>query len=188
MVQQHARNVSGRPLPRRWKLTAQRLCLHTGKYVHFTGKAWHLTVFLQFLVHYVGLPGVQCDDRIKIVLWAADNFVAHLHECRSRGVWLTQSEVEQAVQTGSLWQQQHLLLHQAYSNWCSFKLWNIRPKFHLLTHVIDELRVTAKNPVVHATWMDEDWVRKVHRRTAPRSILSRYLIGLRAIFRARQQP
>ena len=65
-------------------------------------------------------------------------------------------------------------------------VWRIRPKFHLLSHLIAEGgRPSSRNPKENGTWMDEDWVKKIsrilrrtHKKTSPQTVLQRYLLLL----------
>ena len=66
-------------------------------------------------------------------------------------------------------------------------LFRLRPKYHLWHHLAIDVRASKLNCNIHATWMDEDsvkrWMRikrQVHRRTATENVLRRFLLGLRA--------
>ena len=67
------------------------------------------------------------------------------------------------------------------------KQWRVRPKFHLLWHVINDVTVrkSKRNPALDSTWLDEDWIKKIqrvlkkcHKVTAPKTMLQRYLVAL----------
>lgn len=60
-------------------------------------------------------------------------------------------------------------------------LWRIRPKLHLLHHLTDSVRKI--NPSLYATWMDEDFLKKMSKtlrltsvKTAQERILQRWLM------------
>jgi len=66
-------------------------------------------------------------------------------------------------------------------------LFRLRPKYHLWHHLTFDVRRSKLNCNIHATWMDEDsvkrWMRvkrQVHKRTATENVLRRFLLGLRA--------
>ena len=66
------------------------------------------------------------------------------------------------------------------------KIWRMRPKFHLLSHLFEEgARASQRNPNENAIWMDEDWVRRVariirrtHKDTSCLTVIQRYLLFL----------
>ena len=65
-------------------------------------------------------------------------------------------------------------------------LFRLRPKFHLLHHLTIDTRPSNLNSNIHATWIDEDGVKKwmrikrqVHKRTATISVIQRFVLGLR---------
>ena len=69
------------------------------------------------------------------------------------------------------------------------KVWRIRPKWHLLWHVVNDpsLRKASRNTSLDSTWLDEDWIKKIqrvmkkcHKVTAPKTLLQRYLVALRS--------
>ena len=62
-------------------------------------------------------------------------------------------------------------------------LFKIRPKFHMMTHVIDSPR--SINHSRYATWMDEDWFKKISAtmkltsvKTAQGRVLERWLLSI----------
>ena len=66
-------------------------------------------------------------------------------------------------------------------------LFRLRPKFHLLEHLSCDVRPSNLNCNIHATWMDEDSVKRwmrikrmVHKRTATENVIRRFVLGLRA--------
>ena len=80
-------------------------------------------------------------------------------------------------------------------------LYNIRPKFHLLLHVRDQLHSadaqlhTVLNPMLHSTWQDESFVgrvsriaRRVHASNGTASTLQRYLCVLRVRWSRASSP
>ena len=84
---------------------------------------------------------------------------------------------------GNFYLRTHLALNRKYCNWGSYRLFHVRPKLHMLFHVLDSCN-TGKNPCSDACWMEEDWIRRVaklarmtHIKTAERSTLQRYVAG-----------
>lgn len=168
-------------MPKQWKLTSNRLSLKGGKFTHFIGKAWHCKVVLGFLVDFTA--NLDVDPLLKTVLWAAQNVFGVLSESRTRSVFLLPSEIQQVQTVGQLFLEVYLRLRVKYTGWCIYKLFNVRPKFHILTHLITDM-VRVRNPVAASGWMDEDFLkgamriaRKTHISTTQSSTLMRYLTG-----------
>ena len=62
-------------------------------------------------------------------------------------------------------------------------MWRCRPKMHVFIEMMRCRR--AVNPSVYATWMDEDWLRKISKplqltsaKTAQRRILERWMLAI----------
>lgn len=170
-------------LPRQWHLTKGKLCLKGGRFVHFTGKGWHTTVVLQYLVDVLD-DNAPCDPLIKTAVWSANNVIGLLTESRNvNGVFLRPDEVDQAQRVGYFFLNVYFRLRLQFEGWCTYRLFNIRPKVHLFVHILDHL-VHKRNPVVGSCWMDEDWLRRImkiarktHSTKTQESALQRYLAG-----------
>ena len=168
-------------MPKQWRLTKTRLGLKGGKFVHLTGKAWQCKVVLGFLVDYLETQDV--DPMLKTACWSAQNFLGVLSDSRQESIFLQPQETQQVQTIGMLFLDCYLRLRLKFDNWCLYKLFNIRPKLHLLCHFIcDTTRV--RNPLTASTWMDEDWLRrlmklagKTHITKTQSSTLKRYLAG-----------
>ena len=164
-------------MPKQWKLTSKRLSLKGGKFTHFIGKAWQTKVILNFLVDYT--EGLAVDPLLKTVLWAAQNLFGLLSESRTRLLFLLPAEIAQVEAVGKVFLETYLRLRVKYNGWCIYKLFNVRPKLHMVTDV-----VRVRNPVAASGWMDEDFIkrvmriaRKTHIATTHSSALKRYLTG-----------
>ena len=164
-------------MPKQWKLTSKRLSLKGGKFTHFIGKAWQTKVILNFLVDYT--EGLAVDPLLKTVLWAAQNLFGLLSESRTRSLFLLPAEIAQVEAVGKVFLETYLRLRVKYNGWCIYKLFNVRPKLHMVTDV-----VRVRNPVAASGWMDEDFIkrvmriaRKTHIATTHSSALKRYLTG-----------
>ena len=171
-------------LPRNWMLTKGKLCLSGGKYVHLLGKGWHCDVLLRFLADQLSQDHIDFDPLVKTVVWAAQNLLGLLYESRhENGMWLLPHEVKQLQVVGDVFFDTYLRCHLKYSNFCVFKLFNIRPKFHEFEHIVlSTLR--QKNPLMGATWLDETWLkevlqiaRKTDRLKTHESTITRYCAG-----------
>lgn len=174
-------------LPRRWHLSRTRLCLKSGKYCHYTGKAWHIFVILGFLCSYMEPLDVEGD--LKMLVWSGHTLMAFLHSKRKESLFLAQDDIRQVQVLGTYHLNLLLLAHQKFANFPTYKLFNIRPKFHSMCHILD-FATSGKNPVSQACWMEEDWVRSVSvlaKRTQAKktslSTLQRYAAGQNIITR-----
>lgn len=181
LIRSWSKQHSDLKMPKQWKLTSKRLSLKGGKFTHFIGKAWHCKVVLDFLVDYTA--NLEVDPLLKTVLWAAQNVFVLLSESRTRSVFLLPAEIEQEQAVGKVFLEGYLRLRVKYNGWCIYKLFNVRPKLHLLTHMITDM-VRVRNPVAASGWMDEDFLkgvmriaRKTHLATTQSSTLKRYLTG-----------
>ena len=160
LIRNWSKNNGKLKMPKQWTLSSKRLSLKGGKFVHFVGKAWQCKVVLNFLVDFVAEKDV--DPMIKTLVWAAQNFLGVLSQSRDNGVFLEQAEAEQVKTVGMLFVDCYLRLRVKYEGWCLYRLFNIRPKVHLLVHVFTDT-VHLRNVMTSASWMDEDFLRHVMR-------------------------
>lgn len=172
-------------LPKHWMLTKGKLCLKGGKYTHMLGKGWHCDVVLRFLEDFLCQDNVDVDPLIKTTVWSAQTLLGLFLESRhDNGMWMLPGEIHQVQVIGDLFLNSYLRCHAKYRNFCVFKLFNIRPKFHEYEHLLlSTLR--QKNPLMGATWLDETWLKEVlrvarrtHRLKTHESTLQRYCAGL----------
>ena len=182
MVKDFSRQHSSNHLPSRWVLNKFRLSLKTNKPVHYVGKAWHVEVLFSFLKQF--MEPLDVDRDMKMLLWSGDHFTRILHMEKKRNGPVLDTVLANEVQVvGNFYLRTHLALNRKYCNWGSYRLFHVRPKLHMLFHVLDSCN-TGKNPCSDACWMEEDWIRRVaklarmtHIKTAERSTLQRYVAG-----------
>ena len=74
--------------------------------------------------------------------------------------FMDQGEVENVVVVGNAFLRCYISLHHD-----SPQTWRIRPKLHLLWHVINDanLRMAKRNASLDSTWLDEDWIKKIQK-------------------------
>ncbi len=100
----------------------------------------------------------------------------------SAGMFLSEQERETVRLLGDLFARTYLGLA-----WNSVQnndlLWRCRPKLHIFIEMM--LRRRVINPAVYATWLDEDWLKKISKplqltaaKTAQRRILERWMLGI----------
>ena len=193
LLRDFARSKGETGFGRQWRFNTTKLRLKGGKFCHFSGKGWQCGMIIQWLNDFLQSNNVPVHQNVKTAVWAADNFIGFLHETKKRGLFLTQQEAEQIQAVGFLFLSTYLCLHVQFKRFCVYRLYNLRPKFHMLTHLIDDCQL-LKNPCLAATWQDESWLKtilcvakKTHKRRANRSILTRYLAG-QNIIAALQAP
>lgn len=167
--------------PRRWHLNKRRLCLKSQSYVHYTGKGWHVFVLMGFLTHYT--ERLNLDNDLKMLVWTGHRLMSFLHTKRQESLLLTQESIEQVEVLGNYHLHMFLQCHLRYRNFPTYKLFNVRPKFHMMVHVL-EYAQTSRNPISAACWMEEDWVRSVanlakrtHSKATQLTTLMRYAAG-----------
>lgn len=178
-------NLKDKRLPKWWKLSKSRLSLKTNKYVHLTGKAWHTAVVIQYLANLFSVQDVhQVETDVKLACWTANQFFHLLTDCRKESVWLEPDQASQAQILGENFLKTYVGLHNKYHGRSNFKLFNCRPKLHLMAHMVANFENSPRNPLMDAVWMDENWIgqvlklaRKTHCRRTHVSTLLRYTAG-----------
>lgn len=178
-------NLKDKRLPKWWKLSKSRLSLKTNKYVHLTGKAWHTAVVIQYLANLFSVQDVhQVEADVKLACWTANQFFHLLTDCRKESVWLEPDQASQAQILGESFLKTYVGLHNKYHGRSNFKLFNCRPKLHLMAHMVATFENSPRNPLMDAVWMDENWIgqvlklaRKTHCRRTHVSTLLRYTAG-----------
>lgn len=178
-------NLKDKRLPKWWKLSKSRLSLKTNKYVHLTGKAWHTAVVIQYLANLFSVQDVhQVEADVKLACWTANQFFHLLTDCRKESVWLEPDQASQARILGESFLKTYVGLHNKYHGRSNFKLFNCRPKLHLMAHMVANFENSPRNPLMDAVWMDENWIgqvlklaRKTHCRRTHVSTLLRYTAG-----------
>jgi hypothetical protein len=117
------------------------------------------------------------------VLWASDAFLNLLSKS---GMFLTELEEQNRLVLGRLMIVSYIALSADAVEKKKY-LFRLRPKFHLLEHLSCDVRPSRLNCNIHATWMDEDSVKRwmrikrmVHKRTATENVIRRFVLGLRA--------
>lgn len=120
---------------------------------------------------------------IAEALWSADCW---LNLLAKSGMFLTDLEEQNRLALGQLMISSYAALAAEAVQQKKF-LFRLRPKFHLLHHLTIDVRASNLNCNVHATWMDEDAVKRwmrikkmVHKRTATQNVLQRFALGIRA--------
>ena len=73
--------------------------LETGKFVHYVGKGWHVSVILGFLRDF--MENLNVDSDLKMLVWSGDELMSFLHaERQNRGLLLTEAGIHQVTVLG----------------------------------------------------------------------------------------
>lgn len=165
--------------------------LQWSEYPEFKGKAADAAVFLPYLLSelqdnpidgpYSGLLGV---------LWAAEQLS---HCIMSSGIFLSLEEKSTIETVGRLFLDGYGVL-ASIAVQRREKYFKMRPKFHVLQHMIEDDRPSRRGPGWDHTFMDEDHVKacirmlsKVSHRTAEKNLLLRNCIQVKqTVLRALQ--
>ena len=173
-------------LPSRWRFTKTRLGLKQNKFVHYHGKGFHVSVLLSFLNAF--LEDKPLETELKMLVWSGDTLMSFLHNQRKDGLLLTEHGARQVLVLGEYHMNQLLLANRKFRAWPTYKLFNVRPKFHSMSHIL-EFSQSRRNPVAQSCWMEEDWIRtvanlakKTHQRKTQLSTLQRYAAGTLPFF------
>ena len=172
--------------PRKWEMKKAWVGMaKTSVYVECRCKAAQCATLVQWLTTL--LP--TCDESlIPLELRECFTYINRvmrvLFEERKNGHLLPQDLADQVHTLGYAFATIYLRMHVKYKDY-TYRLYNPRPKYHMLCHMLDEIKQTRRNVARSATFMDEDWLkkfgmvlRKTHVTTATKTTLQRYLAGL----------
>ena len=121
------------------------------------------------------------DEYVKMymLVWSADFVLKLLHS----GDFLCRKACEQIKLVGEYFLRLYLTMAASEPG-----RWMVRPKLHMFHHIVTNVMDTqsGRSPHLDATWMDEDWLKKIskiikstHKDTCAKSSLSRYLLLLK---------
>ncbi|CAJ1402348.1 unnamed protein product [Effrenium voratum] len=158
------------------------------QYVECHSKAAQTGSLIQWLADFLG----ECTDEVaprplKACVWCLNAAMTVLFKARAAGQHtLTDAQARQAHEFGYTFLKLYLQLHASYRGKLTYKVFNPRPKYHLLCHLFDDLVQNRRNPARSVNFMDEDSLRKTghiikkcHAKTAALTVLQRYLVGLK---------
>lgn len=163
------------------KFSKSNLGWSSKDYPEIRCKGYDLYVVLKWLVHEV-IPSSpeKVPDDVATVLWSADSLMGML---MTTSRFLSDQEMEHKRVIGMVFLKTYVKLAGEALE-ARQRLWKIRPKFHILTHMV----LCERKLNVHWTscWMDEDAVKrfmritkKTHKRRATDRCLNRWLLALK---------
>ena len=163
------------------KLSKSKLRWQSKKFPELgsSGSDCHVVmVWLEYLlVHHA----LDCFRDITILVWSANRCMRTLYAAE----WFLTSDEKRTVSfLGSVYINTYFRLSQEAIASHTL-MWKTIPKFHLLDHMVHSERYV--NPKFYATWMDEDFLKKIARvvrvssvKTAQKRVLQRWLMGIPA--------
>ena len=132
-----------------------------------------LLAFLQWQLEQK--PADESDEELYSLVWLANSWMQVL---AAAGPFLSDAERHHVHIVGCAFQRVYIDL--ASKNRAR---WYVRPKFHLLTHVVESVVSTCRNPLLDSAFMDEDWlkqmsriIRRCHKVTCHQTALQRWLL------------
>lgn len=184
LIRNFAKAFSKHRFPSRWRLNKHKLSLKGGKFCHLTTKGWQTAIIMRWLNSFMCRDNVDIDPDLQSLVWSACNWVGFLNDKAKESMFLSADDASQVASVGYFFQRCYLTVHNNYKGFCAFKLFNVRPKFHMLSHLFDDVQSRRKNPMCNSCWHDEGWLktimaiaRKTHKQTTQSSTLKRYLTG-----------
>ena len=167
------------------RLTTKSLQFTKG-YPELRAKGYDAFVILRWLVWEIQTNRPPGLDLMCTCLWSLDSF---LSVSTNAGKFFSEGEVQHLQAVGMIYLKSYLYLAgQALQR--NRRLYRVRPKFHLMSHVILDIPASRTNFTQHSTWLDEDFNKhvvaikaKTHRRQATARTLKRWLLGLPKNFR-----
>ena len=146
----------------------------------FKAKAADALAVLRFVSSKFQRQAPSAYGGVVASVWALENFVGCL---ASASIFLEDDERNSAYELGMLYLRSYVsLAAQSVLNGDYF--FKIRPKFHYLLHVVEDLGAgQIRNIYFDTTFVDEDFIKvamtlkkKMHSRTASLNILKRFCV------------
>ena len=149
------------------KLTKQNLQYKSDLYPEIRCKGYDTYITLSWLVNEIERnpptsplrENQELLDEMCTALWSADSWLRMLTHAPMH---LTDSQQLQKTVLGNLFMTTYMSLAQRAVVERK-KLWRVRPKIHLLHHMVLEDRPSRLNPHYMSTWMDEDFIKRTMR-------------------------
>ena len=160
------------------RLTKNKISWSNKTYPEFKGSGSDAHVVAVWLEDHLA-PFADHYADLCTLLWSTNRIMKILY---SAGRFLCEEEMDSIRVLGNVFSQTYLRL--AVDAISSHQLmYRVRPKFHPLIHVLD--CHDCLNSSFYATWMDEDWLRKIARtmqlvssKTAQKRVMERWLMAV----------
>ena len=172
------------------RLTKRKLGWDSKSYPEFRGSGYDAFVVLRWLVQVVQSHPAEVPAPLYRAIYAADHTLSVLYNA---GRYLTEAEQHSKETYGMMFLHNYMeMVHRNLT--ARRRLFRLRPKFHLMHHIVKARPGSRVNPAVFSTWMDEDCLRKMMRvlkltdpRTAPRRILERFLLRMKGTWNRKRR-
>ena len=163
------------------RLTSKSLGFSDKGFPELKAKGYDTFLVLRWLVVEVNENRPANFDLLCTCLWSLDSF---LSVATNAARFFTEEQVNHLRTVGGIFLRSYI--HLAGSAILrNQRLYRIRPKFHMLTHLMSDYPGSRLNFTFHSTWLDEDFnkvvmtvTKKVHKRTAAESTLKRWLLAV----------
>ena len=160
------------------RLTKKKISWSNKTYPEFRGSGSDSHIVGTWLEHVLGPFGNIYGD-LCTLLWTSNRAMRVLYNADR---FLSGGERSTVQVLGQVFSQTYLRLATQAIN--SHRLmFRVRPKFHMLMHITD--CYDCLNASVYATWMDEDWLKKVAKtmqltssKTAQFRVMERWLLAV----------
>ncbi len=120
-------------------------------------KAATVKALLGFLVQEVGLFWVERGSHEAALLRAATEGLQGFVQAMDEADWLMSAS---AVAASCCSLRQYQRAHEELRRAAVGVSWKLRPKYHIVEHILEMMQCTSWNPRYWATWMDEDFMGK----------------------------
>ena len=146
--------------PPKWRFTKQKFNMKKNKPTHFLDKASRASLLMRWLHAELESRNHKNVD-LRSLLWACHHAVGIMAD---GGDFLTGPECSQVATIGEFALREYLKLHHQLAGKTLYKLFHLRPKWHMLHHIFLSLVGAGEdriNPYLEVCWMDEDFLKKV---------------------------
>ena len=163
------------------RLSSKSLNFATDKFPELKAKGFDTFVVLRWWVTEVTRSKPANFDLLCTCLWSLDSF---LSVATNASRFFSEQEANHLQAVGGLFLRSYL--HLAVDAMRRRRrLYRIRPKFHMMCHLIFDMPASRSNFTFHSTWLDEDFnkvvmkiTKQVHKRTAAKATINRWLPAL----------
>ena len=161
------------------KLSKSKIKWATKKYPELQSSGSDVHVVCAWLEDLLTQHALEEYQDLTVLLWSGNHAMRILY---AAGMFLTSDEQNSVRFLGDVYINTLLRLASGAINSAEY-MWKIKPKVHALSHLLDSPR--AINPKSYATWLDEDFLKKMSKtlrltnvKTAQTRVLERWLLYL----------
>ena len=160
------------------KLTKAKLSWKSRQYPSLASSGYDSYVVMLWLESLLSNHADRYAEMATLV-WTSNHAISLMY---SAGLFLTPHEKENLKVLGNGFLSLYISLAKKAMD-SNQLLWRVRPKLHLVNHVLFSHRWA--NPAAYSTWMDEDYLKKVGKtlnltsvRSAQKRLLQRWCLSI----------